>query len=121
MDEIVKSIDALSREQLAALIATLGLSTVRVPLPLPTAPLSMMPLAPRITSEDRQVVQNMTTILQWLLGDPARMMARPDPALVADLLPYLPDMATTVVPDIAARLSSRIAARTLREFVGGSA
>lgn len=110
MDEIVKSIDALSREQLAALVAALGLSAVRVPLFTG----AMVPLAPRMTAEDRQVVQNMTTILQWLLGDPARMMARPDPALVADLLPYVPDLATSVIPDIAARLSSRIVARSLR-------
>lgn len=117
MDEVVKSIDALSREQLAALVATLGLSAVRVPLLLPGAT-QLVPLAPLMTAEDRQVVQNMSTILTWLLGDPSRIMARPDPALVADLLPYLPEVATGIVPDIASRLSSRIAARALREAMG---
>lgn len=117
MDEVVKSIDALSREQLAALVATLGLSAVRVPLLLPGAT-RFLPLSPPMTAEDLQVVQNMSTILTWLLGDPSRMMARPDPALVADLLPYLPEVATGIVPDIASRLSSRIAARALREAMG---
>lgn len=35
MDELVKSVDALSREQLAALVARLGLEGVRLPVLLP--------------------------------------------------------------------------------------
>jgi hypothetical protein len=35
MDELVKSVDALSREQLASLVGRLGLEGVRLPVLLP--------------------------------------------------------------------------------------
>ncbi len=46
MDEIVKSIDALSRDQLYTLAAQLGLQGVTVPLLLPGAKRSTLPLTP---------------------------------------------------------------------------
>lgn len=38
LDEVVKSIDALSREQLVLLVQRLGLSSVQVPVLLPGGP-----------------------------------------------------------------------------------
>lgn len=118
MDELVKSVDALSREQLVALVTRLGLQGVRLPVLLPGAAAAFLPLAPTITAEDKRVVENMVTIFDWLLGGSAgmRLLSRPDPSLLADLLPYLPDVATEILPDLAKRLSSRIVARAMREL-----
>lgn len=55
MDELVKSIDALSREQLALLVARVGLGAARVPVLLPGAAVSSLPLAPSVSEEDRKV------------------------------------------------------------------
>jgi hypothetical protein len=55
MEELVKSIDALSREQLALLVARLGLSAARVPVLLPGAAVGSLPLAPVVSEEDRKV------------------------------------------------------------------
>jgi hypothetical protein len=55
MDELVKSVDALSREQLALLVARLGLSAARVPVLLPGAAVGSLPLAPTVSEEDRKV------------------------------------------------------------------
>ena len=48
----MKSIDALSRNQARQLIVALGLSNARLPLLLPGAARSSVPLAPEATPED---------------------------------------------------------------------
>ena len=62
LDEVVKSIDALSREQLVLLVSRLGLQGVQVPVLLPGAKQSFVPLSPTLSDEDRQVVDNVVKI-----------------------------------------------------------
>ncbi|MEW5317018.1 MAG: hypothetical protein WDW38_008351 [Sanguina aurantia] len=66
MEELVKSIDALSRDQLAAVVLQLGLQDVSIPLLLPGAKRSTIPLSPSLTSEDRKVVENVSKIFAFL-------------------------------------------------------
>lgn len=71
MDELVKSIDALSREQLALLVASLGLSRARLPVLLPGAAVASLPLAPKVSEEDRRVR------FLWIWARSLRVCARP--------------------------------------------
>lgn len=52
--QVVKGIDAVSRERIAQLVAQGGLQQARIPLLLPGAILPV-PLSPTITPEDRAV------------------------------------------------------------------
>ncbi|EFJ41361.1 hypothetical protein VOLCADRAFT_40547, partial [Volvox carteri f. nagariensis] len=126
LDELVKSIDALSREQALALLQVgLGLQGAQIPLLLPGSSRSFLSLAPTLTSEDRRVVDNVTKIMTFLtrgsLGTqsqveqgPVRMVSE-GAAVAGELLPVLPAVATEVVPQVVSRLASRVAARTVRE------
>ncbi|GLI71535.1 hypothetical protein VaNZ11_016767 [Volvox africanus] len=143
LDELVKSIDALSREQAVALLQALGLQGMQVPLMLPGVPRPFIPLAPTLTPEDRRVVDNLAKIMGFLtrgsaqeeqmilerqqqqglmgmaVGAPAAQMVSNSAAVAGELLPVLPAVATEVVPQVIYRLASRVAARTVREvFVG---
>jgi aarF domain-containing kinase len=131
-DELVKGVDALSREQLALLVARLGLGALRVPVFLPGAKVSSLPLAPTLTDEDRQVVDNVQTLIAFLstggrAGDAAGGGGgdgdgRPRPgaldlqAVARELLPLLPTVARETLPEMGAALLSRISARVVREL-----
>lgn len=52
MDELVSSVDALSREQAARVFRELGLETVQLPVLLPFAKRSSLPLTPEVTASD---------------------------------------------------------------------
>lgn len=57
LDEVVKSIDALSREQLVLLVQRLGLSSVQVPVLLPGAhSQGMLVLTPLSTGAKQNVI-----------------------------------------------------------------
>ena len=129
MDELVKAVDALSRESLAQLIARLGLSSVRIPLLVPFAPRgASLPLSPFVTEQDIVVSRNMSMVVSFLLGERAAGAAgaagagagaaRVDPALLADLAPYLPAVSTEILPELNARLMSRLSARVIRDIYG---
>lgn len=62
LDEVVKSIDALSREQLVLLVSRLGLQGVQLPVLLPGAKQAFVPLSPSLSEEDRRVVENVVKI-----------------------------------------------------------
>ncbi|KAF6256357.1 ABC1 family-domain-containing protein [Scenedesmus sp. NREL 46B-D3] len=115
LDEVVKSIDALSREQLVLLVQRLGLSGARLPVLLPGARHVSVPLSPHLSVEDRQVVDNVVKIVNFLtkgsLSGP-----RPDASLVLELLPVLPTVAREVLPQVTSQLISRISARAVREL-----
>eukprot|EP00877_Chromochloris_zofingiensis_P007733 jgi/Chrzof1/3212/Cz12g16050.t1_COQ8 len=128
MDELVKSIDALSREQLAALVLRLGLEGVRLPVLLPGAARAFVPLTPQITIEDRLVVDNVAKIVSFLTrgtsstidnsSSNSRMSSslRDGSALLSQLLPVLPQVAYQVLPQLSRALISRISARIVREL-----
>ncbi|KIY93586.1 aarF domain-containing kinase [Monoraphidium neglectum] len=132
MDELVKSIDALSREQLTLLVTSLGLSRARVPVLLPGAAVASLPLAPTVSEEDRRVVENLVKIVNFLTkggdgsngsssnGSSGAGAGRPFGAgggeVVAELLPYLPAVAREVLPQLGTQLVGRISARFVREL-----
>jgi aarF domain-containing kinase len=132
-EELVKSIDALSRDQLALLVTRLGLGAVRVPVFLPGARARSVALAPTLTEEDRQVVDNVQKLLSFLTngvggaggagggvegggGAPSRPGAPDVQAVLTELLPLLPTVARETLPELGAALLSRISARVVREL-----
>lgn len=60
VEEVVKGIDAVSRQILARLTIMLGMQKLKVPLPIMGAGswLSMVPLSPKVTTEDRYIIAN---------------------------------------------------------------
>lgn len=124
MDELVKAIDALSREQAVVLVQRMGLDGVQVPLLLPGAKRATLPLAPTLSSEDRAVVDNLSKLIAFFTqGQRAASFLRTEGsdgsgaavAVVSELMPVLPSVATEVVPQLMARLTSRVVARIVRD------
>ena len=120
MEEAVKSVDALSRNQFRELLYLLGLQNVLVPVLFPGAARRLLPLSPTLDDEDEMVVKNVAKVVNFLAGgNAAGMLYGMVGPSGRELLPYLPGLATEVLPEFARKLFSRIAARTLREvFVG---
>ncbi|KAF3793510.1 Uncharacterized protein EJ110_NYTH03681 [Nymphaea thermarum] len=122
LDEIVKGIDAVSREQLTQISAALGVqssapifSMVRTLGPLrPTA------LLPTVTEEDKVVLNNVQKVAEFLTsGSPGlRTMGQEVDSLrvLQELLPVLPSISARVLPEVLSRLTSRVTARLLREL-----
>ena len=116
LDEAVKGIDALSRDNAARVLQQVGLGDATVPLLLPGALLPRsVRLSPRVTDDDRATVESVTKLLNFLL----RGSRTADPSkVVRELGPLLPAVATEVLPELISRLNSRVAARTIREVFG---
>jgi len=62
LDEVTRSVDTLSRDAVAQIAYRVGLQGQRMP-PLLAA------LAPPVTDADRKVVDNITRLIEFLLGD----------------------------------------------------
>lgn len=71
------------------------------------------------------MLANLSVIGNFLAGGrageqasaaPAQELAAAAPRLMQDLLPFLPAVATEVLPQLTQRLASRITARALREL-----
>lgn len=116
LDEIVRSIDALSRDQLRLLVHSLGWERVVVPVFLPAANKRTTPLAPEVTAEDAQQVDSVMKLLRFLAGGSGAGSVQSLLTGSNDLLPLLPRVAGEIVPQVATRLASRIGARFVREF-----
>ena len=125
MDELVKSIDALSREQFRQLVMSMGLQHMMVPNMIPFAERPMLPLSPTVTASDRQVLQNIHTILGFLLGGNSsihtvtdlRAALQRSGSMARDLGPVLPTVIQEILPEVSERLVSRITARLLRDVL----
>lgn len=117
MEEAVKSVDALSRNQLRELVILLGLEDVLIPVLVPGASRRLLPLAPPLQEDDQQVVQNIAKIVNFLSGGNAvyALSGFLSPA-ARDLLPYVPNVAVEILPEFSRRLFSRISARILRNI-----
>jgi aarF domain-containing kinase len=113
MDEIVRSIDALSRSQLAALVQRLGLQGVMVPVFLPFAKRASIPLAPGVSAEDEKQVEAVAKLMDFLAGGSTRSLLE---GQGGELLSLLPQVARQIVPEVVMSLTSRIAARFVRTF-----
>lgn len=120
LEEAVKSVDALSRNQFRQMLMVLGLQDVLVPVLVPGAVRRMLPIAPPLDKTDQVVVNNAAKLVNFLAGGNALNMVS---GLVSpagwELLPYLPGVAAQLLPQFSQKLLSRIAARAIREvFVG---
>ncbi len=70
-----------------------------------------VPLSPHLTEEDRRAVDNVAIVVEFLVG------SRTDSSeTMQQVAPLLPEVAAQMLPGIISRLTSRIAARTLREL-----
>ncbi|CAM8893389.1 unnamed protein product [Rhodiola kirilowii] len=121
LDEIVKGIDAVTREQLVQLMSGLG---IRSPNPV----FSMVPafgsfrttaLVPTITQEDRIILNNVQKIVEFLT-EGTSISRQPGQGIdvarvVQELLPILPGISAKVLPEVITRLSSRVLARVIRD------
>ncbi|KAK9804220.1 hypothetical protein WJX72_001850 [[Myrmecia] bisecta] len=115
LDETVKTIDALSRAQTQALLERLGLAGLRIPVLLPS--LAFLPLAPRISQEDQQVVDNAVKLVTFLSNGQGSSLT---PSALQALTPFLPVLATEILPELSVRLANRATARVLRDLYGPS-
>eukprot|EP01023_Acetabularia_acetabulum_P028063 TRINITY_DN26537_c0_g1_i1.p1 TRINITY_DN26537_c0_g1~~TRINITY_DN26537_c0_g1_i1.p1 ORF type:complete len:789 (-),score=150.48 TRINITY_DN26537_c0_g1_i1:420-2786(-) len=117
MDELVRSIDALSRDQLQQLCINLGLSGIEIPILLPGVKVQSLPLAPQVSEEDRLVVENVTKLILFLVGGDVRALAgNVDARFAQDLIPVVPSVVNEVLPELSRRLFSRISARFIRDL-----
>lgn len=122
LDEIVKGIDAVSREQLVQVMATVGIrNTVPIFSMVPSFG-SVKPagLLPTITEEDRIILNNVQAVLEFLTAGSSNSRTpnqdRNIAQIIQELLPVLPGISVRVLPEVLSRLSSRVTARLIRDI-----
>ena len=133
LDEAVKGIDALSRDNAIRLLTAFGLQNTSIPVFLPGFP-SFVPLSPKMTNADKETLASTTKLLNFLLRGKrsdevqfdvrdfnfADASSRVNARAFNEISPLLPAVATEIVPELARRLSSRVAARAIRDVFGGA-
>lgn len=99
----------------------IGLTGATIPLLLP-GDLKFVPLAPDLDAEDRKVMDNVTKLGNFLTGGDAAGLigGSPDPRVMREMLPFLPNVATEIAPEVLRRLASRLSARAVRELLVSS-
>ncbi|CAA7014172.1 unnamed protein product [Microthlaspi erraticum] len=122
LDEIVKGIDAITREQLVQAMAIFGFrnaTPIFGMVPPTFGPFKPAALLPSVTEEDKVILNNVQKVIEFLT---ARSSMSNDPDQIVDvsqvvreLLPVLPGISVTVLPEILSRLGSRIMARIVRD------
>ncbi|KAK6161805.1 hypothetical protein DH2020_005186 [Rehmannia glutinosa] len=119
LDEIVKGIDAVTREQLVQIMAFLGVGNVTPVFSLvPTlGPIRTTALLPSITEEDKVILNNVQKIVEFLAAGSAASSNQGVnvPQVIQELLPVLPGLSAKVLPEVLSRLSSRVFARIIRD------
>ncbi|XVE81406.1 hypothetical protein DITRI_Ditri15bG0060900 [Diplodiscus trichospermus] len=121
LDEIVKGIDALTREQLVQIMSLLGVrNAAPVFSMVPTVgPFKPAGLLPSITEEDKIILNNVQKILEFLTAGSSISATENQGVNVAEaiqeLLPVLPGISARVLPEVLSRLSSRVLARLIRD------
>ncbi|CAH1436322.1 unnamed protein product [Lactuca virosa] len=121
LDEIVKGIDAVTREQLVQVMSVLGLQN-------PTPIFSMVPtfvnirptgLIPYITEEDKIILNNVQKIIEFLTSSDSRPRSSDQGLdvnrIIQELIPIMPGLSAKVLPEVLTRLSSRVMARLIRD------
>ncbi|KAL0690149.1 hypothetical protein Bca4012_089827 [Brassica carinata] len=121
LDEIVKGIDAITREQLVQAMAVFGFRNAppifgMVPSLGPFRPAGLLP---SVTEENKVILNNVQKVIEFLTGR-SSMLNNPNQVVdvtqvVRELLPVLPGISVTVLPDIMSRLGSRVMARIVRD------
>ncbi|KAK6161792.1 hypothetical protein DH2020_005173 [Rehmannia glutinosa] len=117
--QIVKGIDAVTREQLVQIMAFLGVGNVTPVFSLvPTlGPIRTTALLPSITEEDKVILNNVQKIVEFLAAGSAASSNQGVnvPQVIQELLPVLPGLSAKVLPEVLSRLSSRVFARIIRD------
>ncbi|CAI0436773.1 unnamed protein product [Linum tenue] len=120
LDEIVKGIDAVTREQLVQVLALVGFGNA--PPVFSMVPRPFRPPAaflPSITEEDKVILNNVQKVVEFLTAGSSLSTTSTQGAntaqIVRELLPVLPGISARVLPEIISRLSSRVAARVIRD------
>ncbi|GAB2267254.1 hypothetical protein Dimus_002239 [Dionaea muscipula] len=121
LDEIVKGIDAITRDQLVRIMAMLGLGNASPVFSIVPAfgPIGPSALLPTVTEEDRIILNNMEKIVAFLTAG-SSISGRPNKVVnvaevIRELLPVLPGISARVLPEVLSRLTSRVMARLIRE------
>ncbi|XP_020231890.1 uncharacterized protein LOC109812353 isoform X2 [Cajanus cajan] len=121
LDEIVKGIDAVTREQLVRIMALLGIQNATPVFSMvPTVgPFKPAALIPAITEEDEVILNNVQMVVEFLTAGSSlsrtSSQALNIPQIIQELLPVLPGISVKVLPDVVSRLSSRVLARLIRD------
>lgn len=121
LDEIVKGMDAIAREQLVQIMAVLGMGDAAPVFSMVPAFGLIKPAAllPTVTEEDKVILNNVQKIVEFLTAGSSK--SRPlnqsvDVAqIIQELIPVLPGISATILPEVLSRLSSRVAARIIRD------
>ncbi|KAJ0093935.1 hypothetical protein Patl1_25917 [Pistacia atlantica] len=121
LDEIVKGIDAVTREQLVQITAVLGIGNATPVFSMVPAfgPFKPAALLPTITEEDKIILNNVQKIVEFLTAGSSISRTSNQgidfARVIQELLPVLPGISATILPEIISRLSSRVLARIVRD------
>ncbi|QCE05590.1 hypothetical protein DEO72_LG9g594 [Vigna unguiculata] len=121
LDEIVKGIDAVTREQLVRTMSLLGIQNATPVFSMvPTVgPFKPAALIPSITEEDEVILNNVQMVVEFLTAGSSLSRTSDQglniPRIIQELLPVLPGISVKVLPDVLSRLSSRVLARLVRD------
>lgn len=124
LDEIVKGIDAVTREQLVKIASSLGIGNVAPVMHIVPAfgPIRPVALLPTITEEDKTILNNVQKVVEFLT---AGSSIREKPKEVTDavqvireLIPVLPAISAQILPEVLSRLTSRVMARLIQDAFG---
>lgn len=124
LDEIVKGIDAVTREQLVNIVSSVGIGNVAPAMRIVPAfgPIRPVALLPTITEEDKTILNNVQKVVEFLT---AGSSIREKPKEVTDavqvireLIPVLPAISAQILPEVLSRLTSRVMARLIQDAFG---
>ncbi|KAK9991560.1 hypothetical protein SO802_026545 [Lithocarpus litseifolius] len=121
LDEIVKGIDAVTRDQLVQILSVLGIRNAVPVFSLVPAfgPFKPAALVPTINDEDKVILNNVQKVVEFLTtGSAISRTSNQDvnvQQVIQELLPVLPGISTKVLPEVLSRLSSRVLARIVRD------
>lgn len=89
VEEVARGIDAVNRTTLSRFMLLLGMQRLRIPLPVPGAGslLSLVPLAPKISTEDRYAMENGKALLLFIVNRVNNQGGKPVPVQMVRLLP----------------------------------
>ncbi|KAL5702511.1 hypothetical protein ACHQM5_027723 [Ranunculus cassubicifolius] len=121
LDEIVKGIDAVSREQMVQILGAFGIrNSVPIFSMVPSfGPVRTAGLVPTITEEDKIILNNVTRVVEFLTTGTSSLRTpnqeRNIAQIVQELLPLVPGISARVLPELITRLTSRVTARLIRD------
>ncbi|XP_054807277.1 uncharacterized protein LOC129309647 [Prosopis cineraria] len=119
LDEVVKGIDALTREQLVRIMSILGIQNATPVFSMvPTVgPFKPSALIPTITEEDEIILNNVQKIVEFLTAGSSLSSSSNQNVvqIIQELVPVLPGISVKILPEVVNRLSSRVLARLIRD------